>query len=153
MTSLSGIVDNWWLVAEESLVIKACVVQGSYIFFCRNSFRSWIHLNSSSLDRFIVHLKYSSFFTCWCVSFCTCFILLMQLQKVESLSSRQYTVAVRIYPDQSHPNESFLDQHVARTCGTISDDSKSSDTEFLKWNEIFFFKVDSLVGTYLFIFN
>ncbi|XP_022861011.1 uncharacterized protein LOC111381459 [Olea europaea var. sylvestris] len=76
-----------------------------------------------------------------------------ELQKVESLSSRQYTVAVRIYPDQSHPNESFLDQHVARTCGTISDDSKSSDTEFLKWNEIFFFKVDSLVGTYLFIFN
>lgn len=68
----------------------------------------------------------------------------MQLPKFESLSSRQYTVAVRLTPNQSPAGQIPLKQQSARTCGTGSD--SSDDVEIMKWNEIFFFKIDSMVS-------
>lgn len=70
----------------------------------------------------------------------------MQLPKLEGLSSHQYSVGVRVYEDQNHP--SHLNQQNVRTCGTGSDGSECSDVEFVKWNEVFFFKVDSVVSSY-----
>ncbi|GER35434.1 pleckstrin homology (PH) domain-containing protein [Striga asiatica] len=67
-----------------------------------------------------------------------------ELMKPEGLGSRQYNVGIRVYDDQSHPNQSHLNQQFARTRGTGSDDSESSDVEFVKWHEVFFFKVDSV---------
>ncbi|XP_052881690.1 uncharacterized protein LOC108482794 [Gossypium arboreum] len=64
------------------------------------------------------------------------------LPRVEGLTSHHYTVAVRLSPDQSLPSESLIRQQSARTCGHISS-YLSSDTEFVDWSEIFFFKVDS----------
>ncbi|CAA0838075.1 pleckstrin homology (PH) domain-containing protein [Striga hermonthica] len=67
-----------------------------------------------------------------------------ELLKPEGLGSRQYNVGIRVYDDQSHPSQSHLNQQFARTRGTGSDDSESSDVEFVKWHEVFFFKVDSV---------
>ncbi|KAI3453469.1 hypothetical protein Pfo_010132 [Paulownia fortunei] len=67
-----------------------------------------------------------------------------ELLKLEGLSSHQYSVGLRVYEDQSHPSQSYLNQQSARTCGTGSDGSESSDVEFVKWNEVFFFKVVSV---------
>lgn len=71
----------------------------------------------------------------------------MQFPKVESLSSPQYTVAVRLARDQSNAGQLQIRQQSARTCG--SDSSTSSEVELVKWNEIFFFKIDSPVSTLL----
>ncbi|KAL2233065.1 UNVERIFIED_CONTAM: putative vacuolar protein sorting-associated protein 13D, partial [Sesamum indicum] len=68
-----------------------------------------------------------------------------ELPKLEGFSSQQYSVGVRVYEDQNHPSQSYLHQQSARTCGSGSDGSESSDVEFVKWNEVFFFKVDSMV--------
>lgn len=69
----------------------------------------------------------------------------MQLLKLEGLSSHQYSVGVRVCEDESRPDQAFVHQQSARTCGTGSDGSESSDVELVKWNEVFFFKVDSVV--------
>lgn len=69
----------------------------------------------------------------------------MQLLKLEGLSSHQYSVGVRVYEDQGHPSQSNLNQQRARTCGIESRDSESSDIVFVKWNEVFFFKIGSMV--------
>ncbi|KAK4400478.1 hypothetical protein Sango_1153900 [Sesamum angolense] len=68
-----------------------------------------------------------------------------ELPKLEGFSSQQYSVGVRVYEDKNHPSQSYLRQQSARTCGTEPDGSESSDVEFVKWNEVFFFKVDSMV--------
>lgn len=68
----------------------------------------------------------------------------MQFLKVEGLTSAQYTVAIRLTPDQSLASQSPHHQQSARTCGSSSD-PLSSELEVVTWNEIFFFKVDSLV--------
>ncbi|KAK6251014.1 hypothetical protein SCA6_005019 [Theobroma cacao] len=65
--------------------------------------------------------------------------------RVEGLTSPQYTVAVRLSPDNSLPSESLLHHQSARTCGCISSHF-SSDIELVDWNEIFFFKVDSPIS-------
>ncbi|KAL3499805.1 hypothetical protein ACH5RR_038898 [Cinchona calisaya] len=64
-----------------------------------------------------------------------------ELPKIESLASRQYTVAVRLTPNQSQAGQLQLKQQSARTCGTGSE--SSDDVEIVKWNEMFFFKIDS----------
>lgn len=77
----------------------------------------------------------------------------MQFPRVGGLSFRQYSVAIRLAPDRSLPNDSVLPQQSARTCGNCSDHS-SSELELVNWNEVFFFKVDSPVrnfGPFLFI--
>ncbi|KAL3619418.1 hypothetical protein CASFOL_036988 [Castilleja foliolosa] len=66
-----------------------------------------------------------------------------ELLKLESLCSHQYSVGIRVYDDQSHPSQSYLNRQYARTRGTAPDDD-SSDVEFVKWDEVFFFKVDSV---------
>ncbi|KAL6985854.1 hypothetical protein U1Q18_019227, partial [Sarracenia purpurea var. burkii] len=66
-----------------------------------------------------------------------------EFQRLEGLSSHQYTVAVRLVIDQSLPGGSLLNQQSARTRGASSDHIVSSDLELVKWNEIFFFKIDS----------
>ncbi|KAK9266873.1 hypothetical protein L1049_027132 [Liquidambar formosana] len=72
----------------------------------------------------------------------TVIIAAAELPRVEGLSSHQYTVAVRIAPDQSLSNGSMLNQQSARTCGSSSDYS-SSEIVLVNWNEMFFFKVDT----------
>lgn len=72
-------------------------------------------------------------------------ILLMQFPQVEGSDSQQYTVAVRLYSNQSLPSDSSVYQQSARTRGRRAHHLLPSDLELVKWNEIFFFKVDSLV--------
>ncbi|KAL6543919.1 hypothetical protein OROGR_010416 [Orobanche gracilis] len=67
-----------------------------------------------------------------------------ELLKLEGLSSHQYSVGIRVHDDPRHLSQLHLNQQFARTCGTRPDDSESSDVELVKWDEVFFFKVDSL---------
>ncbi|GAB4857735.1 hypothetical protein Ancab_015642 [Ancistrocladus abbreviatus] len=67
-----------------------------------------------------------------------------QFQRLEELSSHQYAVAVRLSPDPSLSNGRILSQQSARTCGSSSDFLSPSEVEYVKWNEAFFFKIDSL---------
>ena len=69
----------------------------------------------------------------------------MQFPRVEGSDSQQYTVAVRLSPNQSLPTDALVHQQSARTCGRRAHHLLHSNLEFVKWNEIFFFKVDSLV--------
>nr|DAD18267.1 TPA_asm: hypothetical protein HUJ06_019730 [Nelumbo nucifera] len=66
-----------------------------------------------------------------------------QFPSVEGLSNHQYTVAVRLVPNECLPG-SLLNQQSARTCGSSSDNSVSSGLDLVNWNETFFFKVDSV---------
>lgn len=66
-----------------------------------------------------------------------------ELKQFESFSSHQYTVAVRLTVDQTNAGHLPMNQQSARTCGNGSDSLESSDLELVKWNEIFFFKIDS----------
>lgn len=72
-------------------------------------------------------------------------MMIEQLLKLEGLSSHQFSVAVRVYKDQCQPSQSHLNDQSARTCGIESGGSDSSDIESVKWNEVFFFKTDSVV--------
>ncbi|KAE8055526.1 hypothetical protein FH972_012359 [Carpinus fangiana] len=72
----------------------------------------------------------------------TIIILDAQFPRVEGLSSHQYTVSIRLTPEQNLSTEWQLHQQSARTCGSSSD-NLSSDLELVNWNEVFFFKVDS----------
>ncbi|XP_057978559.1 uncharacterized protein LOC131164992 isoform X2 [Malania oleifera] len=81
-----------------------------------------------------------------------------EFPSLEGPSSHQYTVAVRLTPDQCFPsssvpnqcftpdqcfsNGSLPNQQSARTCGSSSDYSLSTGLELVNWNEMFFFKVD-----------
>ncbi|KAK7307747.1 hypothetical protein VNO77_41077 [Canavalia gladiata] len=67
-----------------------------------------------------------------------------QFHRVEGSDSQQYTVAVRLSPNQSLPTNALVHQQSARTCGRRAHHLLPSDLELVKWNEIFFFKVDSL---------
>ncbi|XP_050141691.1 uncharacterized protein LOC126617690 [Malus sylvestris] len=64
-----------------------------------------------------------------------------QFPQVGGLASPQYTIAIRLSPDTNLPSGSLSHQQSARTCGSSSD-HLSSELELVKWNEIFFFKVD-----------
>ncbi|KAH9610754.1 hypothetical protein KSS87_017342 [Heliosperma pusillum] len=66
-----------------------------------------------------------------------------QFQRVEGLSSRQYTVAIRLSPDPILSSGVFLNQQSARTCGHSSELLPSTELEFVKWGEVFFFKIDT----------
>ncbi|KAL2348225.1 hypothetical protein Fmac_002225 [Flemingia macrophylla] len=68
-----------------------------------------------------------------------------QFPRVEGSDSQQYTVAVRLSPCQSLPSDALVHQQSARTRGRRAHHLLSSDLELVKWNEIFFFKVDSLI--------
>ncbi|KAE9596742.1 putative vacuolar protein sorting-associated protein [Lupinus albus] len=67
-----------------------------------------------------------------------------QFPRVEGSDSQQYTVAVRLSPNQSLPTDALVHQQSARTCGRRAHPLLPSDLELVKWNEIFFFRVDSL---------
>ncbi|XP_027361593.1 uncharacterized protein LOC113869468 [Abrus precatorius] len=67
-----------------------------------------------------------------------------QFHRVESSDSQQYTVAVRLSPNQGLPSDALVHQQSARTCGRRAHHLLPSDLELVKWNEVFFFKVDSL---------
>lgn len=69
----------------------------------------------------------------------------MQFPRVGSSESQQYAVAVRLSPNQSLPTDALVHQQSARTCGRRAIHLIPPDLELVKWNEIFFFKVDSLV--------
>lgn len=69
----------------------------------------------------------------------------MQFPRVGGSDSQQYAVAVRLHPNQSLPSDALVHQHSARTCGRRAHHLFPSDLELVKWNEIFFFKVDSVV--------
>jgi len=71
--------------------------------------------------------------------------LLIQFPQVEGSDSQQYTVAVRLSPNQSPPSDALVYQQSARTRGQRPLHLLPSDLQSVKWNEIFFFKVDSLV--------
>lgn len=71
----------------------------------------------------------------------------MQLKKVAGLSSHQYTVAVRLFLDQNQPGLSLLHEQSARTRGISIDDSSAIVS--VQWNEVFFFRIDSLVSILL----
>jgi len=71
---------------------------------------------------------------------------------VPGISSRQYAVAIRLIQEPLSSNGTLLipsngallNQQSVRTCGHSSE-FQSSGLESVKWNEVFFFKVDSLV--------
>ncbi|ESW28603.1 hypothetical protein PHAVU_002G003000 [Phaseolus vulgaris] len=67
-----------------------------------------------------------------------------QFPQVEGSDSQQYTVAVRLSPNQSPPSDALVYQQSARTRGQRPLHLLPSDLQSVKWNEIFFFKVDSL---------
>ncbi|PNY06054.1 pleckstrin homology domain-containing protein, partial [Trifolium pratense] len=67
-----------------------------------------------------------------------------QFPRVGGSDSQQYAVAVRLSPKPSLPADALVHQHSARTCGRRAHQVVPSDLELVKWNEIFFFKVDSL---------
>ena len=69
----------------------------------------------------------------------------MQFPRLKGLTSHQYTVAIRLTPDQSVSTELHLHQQSARTSGRSADKFLSSELELVNWNEVFFFKVDSPV--------
>jgi len=69
----------------------------------------------------------------------------IQFPQVEGSDSQQYTVAVRLSPSQTVPSDALVYQQSARTRGQRPHHLLPSDLESVKWNEIFFFKVDSLV--------
>ena len=75
-----------------------------------------------------------------------------QFPKVEGLGSHQYGIAVCLTPGQNSSNGILLGRQSARTCGASSSSEKSSDLELVTWNEIFFFKADSLVSNLHFFF-
>ncbi|CAH9120085.1 unnamed protein product [Cuscuta europaea] len=64
-----------------------------------------------------------------------------ELKKVAGLSSHLFTVAVRIM-NQNQPGLSLLPEQSVRTRGITTNGSSSVFS--LKWNEVFFFKIDSL---------
>ncbi|XP_065619172.1 uncharacterized protein LOC112023786 [Quercus suber] len=66
-----------------------------------------------------------------------------QFPRVKGLTSHQYTVAIRLTPDQSVLTELQLHQQSARTSGRSEDKFLSTELELVNWNEVFFFKVDS----------
>lgn len=72
-------------------------------------------------------------------------IFLMQFPRVEGSALQQFTVAIRLTPDQSLSTDALLHQQSARTCASNPHQLSPSDFELVEWNEIFFFKVDSLV--------
>ncbi|KAG9142715.1 hypothetical protein Leryth_005471 [Lithospermum erythrorhizon] len=67
-----------------------------------------------------------------------------EFPKVEGLSGRQYTLSIRLALDQNCLEGSHLDYQNARTKGSGASGSGSSETELVKWNEVFFFKIGSL---------
>ncbi|XP_024994007.1 uncharacterized protein LOC112527539 isoform X2 [Cynara cardunculus var. scolymus] len=69
-----------------------------------------------------------------------------QFPRLEGLGSHQYGIAVCLTPDQSFSNGVLLGRQSARTCGASSNSDEVSDLELVTWNEIFFFKADSLDG-------
>ncbi|KAG0473021.1 hypothetical protein HPP92_014878 [Vanilla planifolia] len=72
-----------------------------------------------------------------------------ELPTIEAMASAQYSVAVRLFLRCSA--ESSVQQQSARTCGASPE--TSADVKFLvKWNEIFFFKVD-FVDNYIMEFT
>ncbi|KAH7549714.1 hypothetical protein JRO89_XS13G0070800 [Xanthoceras sorbifolium] len=73
----------------------------------------------------------------------TVIIVDAQFPSIGGLSPHQYTVAIRLTPNQGLPSDSPLHQQSSRTCGRISNYSSSSNLEVVNWSEIFFFKVDS----------
>ncbi|CAI9095544.1 OLC1v1031527C1 [Oldenlandia corymbosa var. corymbosa] len=64
-----------------------------------------------------------------------------EIPKTESLSSCQYGVTVRLTPSQSPSVQSQQNQQSARTSGAGA--ASSPGVEIVKWNEVFFFKIDS----------
>ncbi|PHT58232.1 hypothetical protein CQW23_00595 [Capsicum baccatum] len=78
----------------------------------------------------------------------TIIIAAAEFQKAEGLSSHEYAVEVRLAPVQGHPCPSLSIQQSARTRGSSSYGSVSADVISVKWNEVFFFKVDSPVCTF-----
>lgn len=68
------------------------------------------------------------------------------------MSDHQFTVAVRLSLDQSLPGGSLLNRQSARTCGASSHIG-GSDLELVKWNEMFFFRVDSQVSNKLILLH
>ncbi|KAF3672124.1 hypothetical protein FXO38_06262 [Capsicum annuum] len=78
----------------------------------------------------------------------TIIIAAAEFQKAEGLSSHEYAVEVRLAPVQGHPCPSLSIQQSARTRGSSSYGSISADVISVKWNEVFFFKVDSPVCTF-----
>lgn len=73
----------------------------------------------------------------------TVIVMDAQLPRTCGLSSHQYTGVIRLSPNQTSPVESELRQQSARTCGSVSN-MLSSELEVVDWNEIFFFRIDSL---------
>ncbi|KAF7828516.1 Vacuolar protein sorting-associated protein 13C [Senna tora] len=67
-----------------------------------------------------------------------------QFPRVEGSALQQYTVAIRLSPDQSLSTDALLHQQSARTCASGPCQLLPPDLELVEWNEIFFFKVDSL---------
>lgn len=75
----------------------------------------------------------------------------MQIPRVHGSALQQYTVAIRLTPDQSLSTDVLLHQQSARTCASSPHRLLPSDVELVEWNEIFFFKVDSLVVEKIFL--
>ncbi|KAK4262505.1 hypothetical protein QN277_028058 [Acacia crassicarpa] len=67
-----------------------------------------------------------------------------QFPRVEGSALQQYTVAIRLTPDQSLSTDTLLHKQSSRTCASSPYQLLPSDIELVEWNEMFFFKVDSL---------
>lgn len=106
---------------------------------------------SSGMDH--THQIWFCLFPCEnCLSLWSTICLFLQLLRGGGLSDHQFTVAVRLSLDQSLPGGSLLNRQIARTCGASSHIG-GSDLELVKWNEMFFFRVDSLVSNKLILLH
>lgn len=70
----------------------------------------------------------------------------LQFPQATGSSSNEYTVAVRLMPNENFSGGSSLTQQSVRTCGTRAVSLASSEHVSVTWNEIFFFKIKSLVS-------
>ncbi|XP_047340944.1 uncharacterized protein LOC124944671 [Impatiens glandulifera] len=69
-----------------------------------------------------------------------------EIPRIGGFSSHLYTVAVRVSPEQVIAGEFLRNPQSARTCGIRAAHNSNSDYEMVKWNEMLFFRVDTLEG-------
>ncbi|XP_047340404.1 uncharacterized protein LOC124943990 [Impatiens glandulifera] len=69
-----------------------------------------------------------------------------EIPRLGDFSSHLYTVAVRVSPEEGIAGVLLRNPQSARTCGIHSDHISNSDYELVEWNEMLFFRIDTLEG-------
>lgn len=131
----------------ETLVRYSWVeIQTIFLNSTSENWEDWWNTDNCLLFTTVI-TSFQVFYFVWRVY--TFFIFLcavdVQFPRAAGPSSNQYTVAVRLTLDENLFSGSPLTQQSVRTCGASAVNSSSSELVSVKWNEIFFFKIESLV--------